>query len=156
MDAGLSAMASEIPTSDQTYGDTRQLLGLTPTQPTKDIPPTTRPYKEILEARRRAAPGGSDDVSLFCDSPESDSPRSSQRGRGRIMVDPVYRDFSSNTIPSDGEGDWETTRSESHADIHVGLPRPSVESYANTSTYDENNRLSATSDGTVAAFASSG
>ena len=143
-------MASEMPTSDRTYGDTRQLLGLTPRQQNQEIPPPTRPYKEILEARRRLAPGGSDDVSLFCDSSESDSPRSSQIARGRIIVDPAYRDISTNTIQSDREGDWETTRSESYADIRSGLPRPSVESYANTSTYDENNRLSAMTDATVA------
>lgn len=148
MDAGLSAMATEMPTSDRTYGDTAQLLGLTPQQPNQ-VPPTRSRYSEA-EARRRLAPGGSDDCSLFCDSSESNSPRSSQRARGGTMVDAGYRDISTNTMQSDEEGDWETTRSESRADIRSGLPRPSVESYANTSTYDENNRLSAMSDGTVA------
>jgi hypothetical protein len=157
MDAGLSVLATEtptsdrtteMPTSDRTYGDTGQLLGLTPKQPNQGFPPITMPYSEA-EARRRLAPGGSDAVSLFCDSSDSGS-RSSQRARGRIMVDSAYRDFTSNTIQSDGEGDWETTRSESRVDIRSGLPRPSVESYANTSTYDENNRLSAMSDATVA------
>lgn len=146
MSAELSALASEMPTSDRTYGDTGQLLGLTPEQPNQGVPPTTMPYTGL---DTRVRPGGSSGCSLFCDSPESDS-RSSQRARGRILVDSAYRDVSSNTIQSDGEGDWETTRSESRAGIHPGMPRPSVESYANTSTYDENNRLSAMSDATVA------
>jgi hypothetical protein len=160
MSAKLSASASGVPTSDRTYGDTGQLLGLTPKQPSQGVPPTTMPNTG-LDAEVRA--GASSDCSLFCDSPESDSrssqracdspesdSRSSQRARGRILVDSAYRDVSSNTIQSDGEGDWETTRSESRAEIHLGMPRPSVESYANTSTYDENNRLSAMSDATVA------
>ncbi|GAB7329501.1 hypothetical protein MBLNU13_g01278t2 [Cladosporium sp. NU13] len=155
--AGLSAMASEMPTSDQTYGDTGQLLGLTPRQPHQYIPPTTMPSsapnaasgqpttgRATAESKR---PGAA--FSLFCDSSDPD-PHSSQKARGEILADPTSRDISSNTVQSDGEGDWETTRSESRAEIHLGLPRPSVESYANTSTYDENNRLSAMSDATVA------
>lgn len=92
-----------MPTSDRTYGDTGQLLGLTPKQPNQGLPPTTSRYSEA-EARRRLAPGGSDDCSLFCDSPESDSPRSWQRARGRTLEDPAYRDISTNTMQSDGEG----------------------------------------------------
>jgi hypothetical protein len=99
-----SDRTTEMPTSDRTYGDTVQLLGLTPKQPNQGLPPTTSRYSEA-EARRRLAPGGSDDCSLFCDSPESDSPRSSQRARGRILVDPAYREISTDTMQSDGEGD---------------------------------------------------
>jgi hypothetical protein len=97
-----STMASEMPTSDRTYGDTGQLLGLTPKQPDQGLLPTAMPYSE-LEARMMLAPGGSDAVSLFCDISDSDS-RSWQRARGRIMVDPAYKDISTNNIQSDGEG----------------------------------------------------
>ena len=261
INAALMGMASEVPTSDRTYGDTGQLLCLTPGQPHQGVSPTTMPSSAPGAALRRPTTGRAtaesrrpgaffslfDDSSpdgpspsqspqrhrgphvvnpyhrapgnpmtataspqmhrsripvnqnyrapanptteiaspqmhrgriqvnqnyrvhetpkvetataesrrpgaafgLFCDSPHSDS-HSSQRARGRILADPIHRDISSNTVQSDAEGDWETTRSESRAEIHIGMPRPSVESYANTSTYDENNRLSAMSDATVA------
>lgn len=159
MSAELSALASEMPTSDRTYGDTGQLLGLTPRQPNQDIPRTTMPFGR-RDTHQRSVPGRStaeptkpeSRMSLFADdsSVGSSYSRSSQRARGRILVDPNYREISSNTIQSDGEGDWETTRSESHAEFHLGMPRPSADSYANTSTYEENNRLSAMSDATVA------
>ena len=161
MSAELSAMASEMPTSERTYGDTGQLLGLTPKQPIQDLLPTTT-HDSGLDARVRPAPGRSTTkttmtkpglqnaaASLFDDDGDSFDSRSPQIGRCR-MYNPSFRKISSNTIHSDGEGDWETTRSESQAEIHLGLPRPSVDSYANTSTYDEENRLSAMSDATIA------
>lgn len=109
------------------------------------VPETTTAETATAESRR---PGAA--FSLFCDSPHHSDSHSSQRARGRILADPMHRDISSNTVQGDGEGDWETTRSESRAEIHIDMSRPSVESYANTSTYDENNRLSAMSGATVA------
>ena len=164
MSAELSDKASELPTSDRTYGDTGQLLGLTPKQPVQDLLPPIMPYAG-LDARIRPAPGRSTTETTRADSglrsaaaslhgagsvlgsPDS---RSTQRARGGIQVHPSHRDISSNTMRSDGEGDWETTRSESRVELYLGLPRPSLDSYANTSTYDEDNRLSAMSDATVA------
>ena len=57
-----------------------------------------------------------------------------------------YREMSEATVRSDMEGDWETTRSESQVQLLHGHTRPSQDSYANTSTYEEGNRLSAMSD----------
>jgi hypothetical protein len=159
-------MASIPPTSDRTYGDTGQLLGLTPEpkQPTQALLPTIIP-RDGPEARMRPAPGRSTTETTMTESglrsaaaslhgAESalDSPdsRSTQRARGGLQVHSYYREISNNTIHSDGEGDWETTRSESRVGTFPGQPRPSQESYANTSTYNEGNRLSAISDATFA------
>jgi hypothetical protein len=166
MSAELSEMASIPPTSDRTYGDTGQLLGLTPEpkQPTQALLPTIIP-RDGPEARMRPAPGRSTTETTMTESglrsaaaslhgAESalDSPdsRSTQRARGGLQVHSYYREISNNTIHSDGEGDWETTRSESRVGTFPGQPRPSQESYANTSTYNEGNRLSAISDATFA------
>jgi hypothetical protein len=166
MSAELSEMASIPPTSDRTYGDTGQLLGLTPEpkQPTQALLPTIIP-RDGPEARMRPAPGRSTTETTMTESglrsaaaslhgAESalDSPdsRSTQRARGGLQVHSYYREISNNTIHSDGEGDWETTRSESRVGTFPGQPRPSQESYANTSTYNEGNRLSAMSDATFA------
>jgi hypothetical protein len=166
MSAELSEMASIPPTSDRTYGDTGQLLGLTPEpkQPTQALLPTIIP-RDGPEARMRPAPGRSTTETTMTESglrsaaaslhgAESalDSPdsRSTQRTRGGLQVHSYYREISNNTIHSDGEGDWETTRSESRVGTFPGQPRPSQESYANTSTYNEGNRLSAISDATFA------
>ena len=164
MSAELSEKASDLPTSDRTYGDTGQLLGLTPKQPGQDLAPATMAYSE-LDARIRPAPGRSTTATTTTDSglrsvgaslhyggsvlgsPDS---RSTQRARGGTQMHPSHRESSSNTMRSDGEGDWETTRSESRIDIRLGLPRPSEDSYANTSTYNEDIRLSAMSDATIA------
>jgi hypothetical protein len=166
MSAELSEMASIPPTSDRTYGDTGQLLGLTPEpkQPTQALLPTIIP-RDGPEARMRPAPGRSTTETTMTESglrsaaaslhgAESalDSPdsRSTQRARGGLQVHSYYREISNNTIHSDGEGDWETTRSESRVGTFPGQSRPSQESYANTSTYNEGNRLSAMSDATFA------
>jgi hypothetical protein len=166
MSAELSEMASIPPTSDRTYGDTGQLLGLTPEpkQPTQALLPTIIP-RDGPEARMRPAPGRSTTETTMTESglrsaaaslhgAESalDSPdsRSTQRARGGLQVHSYYREISNNTIHSDGEGDWETTRSESRVGTFPGQPRPSQESYANTSTYNEGNRLSAMSGATFA------
>jgi hypothetical protein len=168
MSAELSAMASIPPTSDRSYGDTGQLLGLTPKQPAPTLLPATT-LCDGPEARMRPAPGRSTTettmtesglrsaaaslhgVESALDSPDS---RSTQRARGGLQVHSYYREMSHNTMHSDGEGDWETTRSESRVGSCVGSfpgqPRPSQDSYANTSTYNEANRLSAMSDATVA------
>jgi hypothetical protein len=164
MSAQLSEMASVPPTSDRTYGDTGQLLGLTPKQPTQALSPAVIP-RDGPEARMIPAPGRSTTettmtesglrsaaASLYgaesvLDSPDS---RSTQRARGDVQVHSYYREISSNTMQSDGEGDWETTRSESRVGTFPGQPRPSQDSYANTSTYNEANRLSAMSDATIA------
>jgi len=61
MGAEISTLASGVPTSDRTYGDTGQLLGLTPKQPNQGVPPTTMPYTG-LDTRVRA--GASSDCSL--------------------------------------------------------------------------------------------
>jgi hypothetical protein len=164
LSAELSEKSSELPTSDRTYGDTGQLLGLTPKQPIQNLIPVTMPHS-ALDAGMSPAPGRSTTTTTTTDSglrsvvaslhgaqsalgsPDS---RSTQRARGGIPVYPNYREISSDTMRSDGEGDWETTRSESRVDIRLGLPRPSEDSYANTSTYNEDNRLSAMSDATIA------
>lgn len=164
MSAELSEKASELHTSERTYGDTGQLLGLTPRQPTRDIQPITS-SRERPEAFMRPTLGRLTEETTLAiprlrtavanqlgarsahNSPES---RSTQRGRTAAHSHPDYSVMSSDTIRSDGEGDWETTRSESHAEINLGHTRPSEESYANTSTYNEANRLSAMSDATIA------
>lgn len=164
MSAELSDKASELPTSDRTYGDTGQLLGLTPKQPIRDLIPISMPHGG-LGARIRPAPGRSTTETTMTESglrsaaasvhgaesalgsPDS---RSTQRARGDTQVHANHREISSNTMRSDGEGDWETTRSESHAAIYLGQPRHSTDSYANTSTYEEANRLSLMSDATIA------
>lgn len=56
------------------------------------------------------------------------------------------RDLSDHTIRSNDADDWETTRSDSQYEIPPYPVRPSLESYANTSTYSEANRLSAMSN----------
>ena len=66
-----------------------------------------------------------------------------------------YREMSEATVRSDMEGDWETTRSESQVQLLHGHTRPSQDSYANTSTYEEGNRLSAMSDTLAANLQSS-
>jgi hypothetical protein len=51
MSAELSERASELPLGDRTYGDTSQLLGLTPKQPIEEVVPATTPWSG-LDARR--------------------------------------------------------------------------------------------------------
>lgn len=73
---------------------------------------------------------------------ESSRSDSTERARGAPQID---RELSENTIGSNDAGDWETTRSESHPEFPPYPSRPSQDSYANTSTYSETNRLSAMS-----------
>jgi hypothetical protein len=101
----------------------------------------------MTESGLRSAAASLHGAESALDSPDS---RSTQRARGGLQVHSYYREISNNTIHSDGEGDWETTRSESRVGTFPGQPRPSQESYANTSTYNEGNRLSAMSDATFA------
>lgn len=143
--------SSELPTSDRTYGDTNQLLALTPRQPEPGFSlsypepePCIRPAPgrsttetTIIELGRRSATASLHGADSPQDSPESQSTQKA-RGDARGQLD-YPRDFSSNTMRSDEEGDWETTRSDSNIAL---LPRPSRDSYANTSTYSEGNRLS--------------
>jgi hypothetical protein len=148
----MSAELSEQPTSDRTYGETGQLLGLTPTYGGQDARMRPAPGRSttdttIRESGLRSAAASLYGADTIFGSPDS---RSTQRARGETQVHADYREMSSNTLQSDDEGDWETTRSESRVGTLSGVPRPSISSYANTSTYNEDNRLSVMSDATIA------
>lgn len=158
-----SERLSELPTSERTYGDTNQLLGIGQRQ-TGPLPLPHGLGGHDMKARIRPAPGRTNtEVTIGSGPPSatgsvhsasspfesSDEPipeRPRERARGDPHNKAPVRDISGNTFISDGEGDWETLRSGSHTQFSPGIPRPSEESYANTSYYSERNRLSAMSD----------
>ena len=175
---------SEIPTSDQTYGETNQLLQITPQREIHYgryrgmhddigflrsggyIRPETRrgmfeiaedenPYRSVLhrsalhrmehfcredeEKSTRGEPG----INLNQAAPtiprmwtSTDMPTGSRvSGSARDGLRPAMR--SSSVYPSDNENDWETTRSNSQPDMDKMQDRPSQDSYADTSVYDD-------------------
>jgi len=152
-----SEKASELPTSERTYGDTNQLLNLTPAQrvsaaadPREDYHEAyMRPAHRLSATKMTVTEPGLQSATASVHSMRSQyglpGSQSIEIPRGLYMhMD--CRDMSEATMRSDTEGDWETTGSESQIQLLHGHSRPSLESYANTSTYDEANRLSAMSD----------
>jgi hypothetical protein len=165
-----SEKTSELPTSERTYGDTNQLLNLTPAQRVTKAPPATNAPGDEHEAYMRPAPRlsatemtatepGLQSATASIHSMRSQyglpGSRSIEIPRGGPHMQMDYREMSEATIRSDTEGDWETTRSESQVQLLHGHNRPSQDSYANTSTYEESNRLSAMSDTLAAGLQSS-
>lgn len=157
MSGELSLRESELPTSERTYGDTGELLGIRERRADPELP--SRTQDDGSEVHIRPAPGRSTtattDMTVMsgvrsaqaslhnASSPiESSGSDSTERARGAPEID---REVSENTIGSNDAGDWETTRSESHPEFPPYPSRPSQDSYANTSTYSETNRLSAMS-----------
>lgn len=166
----LSEKASELPTSERTYGDTNQLLNLTPAQRVADASVATNAPNDEHETYMRPAPRVSTTETTFVEPRLQSATASvhsirSQYGlpgsrsveipRGGHYMHMEDREMSEATIRSDMEGDWETTKSESQIQLLHGHTRPSQDSYANTSTYEEGSRLSVLSDSLVADLQSS-
>ncbi|KAM0719867.1 hypothetical protein Q7P37_004002 [Cladosporium fusiforme] len=156
----LSLRESELPTSERTYGDTNELLGLAHRRPNAALPGVLG-----SEVRMRPAPGRSTTATTIditrdsglqsaqaslhnasssspCESPASNT---TERPRGTGPMYTNCRELSESSLRSNDAADWETTRSESHPELPQYPIRPSQESYANTSTFSETNRLSAMS-----------
>jgi hypothetical protein len=157
----VSEKASELPTSERTYGDTNQLLNLTPAQRVANAPAAASAPEDEHEAYMRPAPRlsatkmtvtepGLQSATASVHSVRSQyglpGSESVEIPRGGLYTHMDCREMSEATVRSDMEGDWETTRSESQVQLLHGHPRPSQDSYADTSTYGEENRLSAMSD----------
>jgi hypothetical protein len=157
----VSEKASELPTSERTYGDTNQLLNLTPAQRVANAPAAASAPEDEHEAYMRPAPRlsatkmtvtepGLQSATASVHSVRSQyglpGSESVEIPKGGLYTHMDCREMSEATVRSDMEGDWETTRSESQVQLLHGHPRPSQDSYADTSTYGEENRLSAMSD----------
>jgi hypothetical protein len=160
-----SEKPSELPTSERTYGDTNQLLNLTPAQRVADAPAAVNAPDDEQEAYMRPAPRlsatettvaepGLQSATASVHSVRSHyglpGPESIEIPRGGHFMHIDYREMSEATMRSDTEGDWETTRSKSQVQLLHGHTRPSQDSYADTSTYEESNRLSDISDNLAA------
>jgi hypothetical protein len=156
-----SEKASELPTSERTYGDTNQLLNLTPAQRVANPPVAANAPDDEHEAYMRPAPRlsatemtatepGLQSATASVHSMRSQygltGSQSIEIPRGGLYTHMDCREMSEATVRSDMEGDWETTGSESQVQLLHDHARPSQDSYANTSTYEEANRLSAMSD----------
>jgi len=166
----LSEKASELPTSERTYGDTNQLLNLTPAQRVADAPTALNAPNDEHGAYIRPAPRlsatemtirqsrlHSARASVHSARSQYGLPgsQSIEMGRGDLHMHMDCREMSEATVRSDMEGDWETTKSESQVQLLYGQARPSQDSYANTSTYEEANRMSTMSDDLVSDLQSS-
>jgi hypothetical protein len=160
-----SEKTSELPTSERTYGDTNQLLNLTPAQRVADPPSAANMPHDEHEAYMRPAPRlsatemtatepGLQSATASVHSMRSQyglpGSRSIEIPRGGLYMHMDCREMSEATVRTETEGDWETTRSESQVQLLDGHARPSQESYANTSTYGESHCLSAISDNLAA------
>lgn len=171
---------SDLPTTDQTYGNTGQLLQLTPQESTYPPYPglqgagsATYAYDGTHGARRhvrrRAHFTGNEAFGRDYDEGEDKEntppgPSRAERGAGMqsglAVPRPLHR--SSSYYPDD-ESVWESTQaSESRANLAdpdaIGRPneeeRPSQESYANTSRCSTDHRLSVPRQAPIAGSAS--
>ncbi|KAF7186030.1 hypothetical protein HII31_12631 [Pseudocercospora fuligena] len=162
---------SELPTTDQTYGETNQLLLITP-ENAPEYPPYSpgtpcnpKTCDHPAHIHIRPDPDPRTPVSpcvlpWYHDNKENIPPKSEDNLAELAAAAERFRFFddddddgngdlarvlqrSSSFYPEDIEDDWETQYSDSHYDLPRNYGRISLESYANTSFYDSRVRLSA-------------
>lgn len=161
----------DVPSSDQTYGSTGQLLQLTP-QATNILgsglgdknswvtnaqaqqrrlraTPWTDAYDEddekeenMLPFATRSGPGSSAGHTPTFARAYSELQARGKAPASAAFTAPFTMPRSSSYYPEDDNSVWESVHSESRVNLNESSTRPSYESYANTSVCDENNRLS--------------
>ncbi|KAK6425939.1 hypothetical protein LTR95_016190, partial [Oleoguttula sp. CCFEE 5521] len=160
---------SELPTSERTYGDTNQLLNLTTQQADPTFAPHT--YAQLGAGMMRPAPkrsnteqsmitisdgarsrraslhyDGFEDVPLVAQA--SAGPSAASLPYAGSALDPGRLSRFLEDIPRDPahrDSSWVTVATRSMPQV-PDAPRPSLDSYANTSHCDEENRWSALSN----------
>lgn len=167
---------SELPTSDRTYGETNQLLNITPEvnpiQPGEMVLPPYDGGQGTNPFRRGYYYGPCSPSPSSCDTVVYHERNSNVPDQSRFveegMQDDAHRPLprSSSIYPfdsifdrmpgADAESAWETEMSKSSAALHRVSSRLSNDSYADTSAYDPEIRLSTGPDALAEAAQESG